>query len=256
VKIAFEKGGIFKPGVPVVLGQLRPSAEKELRRIAREKKTGAVKNIVRRFGNDSQKWPRSALKGAYQRKNAATALLILESLKTRFPKLNDGGIAKGFQSVRWDGRWQEFLLQDKRTLILEGAHNPEAAQLLQQELSALRKKGKRIAAVMGACGLSRAHAVLEALAAHADSITLVKVAQPRGCTVEQLGEILKKLNYRGQVAHADVSALFPRPAAAAFGAATDTLLVTGSLYLVGEVLERLRPRASDARGELGFHDLI
>ena len=254
-KIAFEKGGIFKQGTPVVLGDISEPALGELQRLAKEKGAAGIYETRRHFGDDLEKWPHSALAGTYQRKNAATARLMLELLSLKFPKLNEGAIARGFQSVRWAGRWQPFALKDGRTLILDGSHNPEGARVLDEQLAALRKEGHEICAITGVCGALRAQAILPVLARYAREIHLIEVNQPRACSFAQMRAILKNCNYGGLSSESRLESLFPAPAVCCAGNLRDTVVVAGSLYLVGEVMARLDPVCWNAQG-LGFQDLL
>ncbi len=254
-KIAHEKGGIFKKSVPAVLGEIPYYAELELRQEAGLMGAMPLRTITERFGHDKAAWPHSALAGEYQRKNAATAQLVLEMLQTRFPRLNEPSIRRGFETVRWDGRWQTLALCDGRDLILEGSHNPEGAQVLDEQLSVLTAAGKSVCAVTGVCGLTRAQAILPVLARHARAVYLVEVEQPRACTFAQMREILENCGYRGPCVETRVEAIFPEPGVCRAGEQGDTVVAAGSLYLVGEVLAQVQPPRWGASG-LGLQDWL
>jgi len=254
-KIAFEKAGIFKSAIPVVLGLTPPEAEAELRRVAREVGAAPVACVREAFGPGARAWPTCALSGEHQRKNAATAALILESLRAEFPRITAQTMQRGFDTAGWAGRWQTIPLADGRDLILEGSHNAEGAAVLDAELQVLLQKTPSVTAVCGVCGETRARAVLPVLARHAREICLVLVDEPRACSVALMQSILREVGYRGACTQGNVADLFPAPGLCRAGAPAETVLVTGSLYLVGDVLGRVAPPRWSAEG-LGFQDLL
>ena len=84
----------------------------------------------------------------------------------------------------------------------------------------------------------RLDALIEAIARHAREIHLTVPHQPRACSHADL-EALVPPDFRGRLHRAEVDALFPRPGVCAAGGPEDVVVVTGSIYLLGEVLRRL-----------------
>src|SRR5208283_4671896 len=120
--IAAEKGGIIKPGRPVVLGRMPPEAEATLRALA-ESKGARVLSVREQFGDDISRYPATSLEGDYQRWNAATATLAAGLLPPGFG-VSAGSIRAGLQAVDWPGRWQRANLGGRLT-ILDVSHNAE-----------------------------------------------------------------------------------------------------------------------------------
>jgi dihydrofolate synthase/folylpolyglutamate synthase len=122
-------------------------------------------------------------------------------------------------------------LNDGRSLIVDGSHNEEGIRAVEPLLAALRQP----TLVVGALGLDRARPLVEAAARHAGRLILVRPDNERACTVEELATLVPP-TFRGEVIRGTTVELFP--SAATCTAPGETVVVLGSLYLVGEVLAR------------------
>jgi dihydrofolate synthase/folylpolyglutamate synthase len=250
-EIAREKAGIIKPGVPVVMGRLPAEAEAVVRAVAAGR--GAPLTSVREvFGEDVAAYPNSALEGDYQRYNAATATLVSRVAAAKFG-LTGAHIAAGLAAVNWPGRWQRMRLEDGRLLVLDASHNPEGAEVLDGLLARLvAETGRRPVVITGVLGTARARPLLAALARHAREIHLVRPQQARASTFEELEALVPAAFAArgGGVRRGTVEEIFPHPGVCALGGADDVLVVTGSIYLLGEVLARLEPERGAGEGRL------
>jgi dihydrofolate synthase/folylpolyglutamate synthase len=237
-QIAAEKAGIIKPGRPLVVGRVPREAEAVIARIAAER--GAPVRWVRQvYGDDLAAYPRTSLEGDYQRWNAATATLAAEALDARW-RLSPGVVHAGLAAVDWPGRWQR-VRAGGRLVILDSSHNPEGAAVLSSNLARLvAETGRRPVVITGILGSVRARPLLAAIAEHAAEIVLVPPDQPRACTVEELRELIPAA-FSGPVRAGRVDTLFPEGGACDAGPPDGVVVVTGSLYLLGEVLTRFRP---------------
>lgn len=234
--IAAEKAGIIKPGRPVVLGRMPAAAEGVIRRIAAERGARVI-SVAAEFGDDLSRYPRTNLEGDYQRWNAATASLAARELAGRW-RITPDVIARGLGQVDWPGRWQRVNLGG-RLLILDASHNPEGAQVLGSNLAHLQSEtGRRPVVVTGVLGTVRARPLLETIARHAAAIHLVVPQQPRACSHDELAALLPS-DYAGKVVRDTVARVFPGPGTCAVGGPDDVVVVTGSIYLLGEVMGRL-----------------
>ena len=271
-QIAREKAGILKAGRPVVIGRLPPGAEQVVREIAAG--LGAPVHSVREvFGEEVDRYPSTNLEGDYQRWNAATATLVARLLAERWSAAsgrtgNPSGlspmgwamaegrvppseehIARGLQAVNWPGRWQRTSLGG-RTLILDASHNPEGAQVLEVSLQKLTAAtGRQPVIVAGALGEFRARALLEVLLRHAREIHLVTPRQARASTFEEMLALVPAAA-RPRVHRAVLEEIFPDAQTCTVGGPEDTIVVTGSIYLLGEVLERIEPGRGAGEGRL------
>jgi dihydrofolate synthase/folylpolyglutamate synthase len=225
--IAAEKAGIIKPGVPCVVGDVPPEAEAVI--VARAREVGAPLHFVRdRFASGL---PETNLVGAHQGRNAGAALLACELAK-RLP-IDDAKARTALRSIEWAGRWQEFRLIDGRRLIVDGSHNEEGIRAVAPLLAALNAP----TVIVGALGVDRARSLVAAAAKAAGRLVLVRPDNERACSVEELAALVPA-DFRGEVRRSSVAELFP--SAATCAAEGETVVVLGSLYLVGEVLARLR----------------
>lgn len=242
-QIAAEKAGIIKPGRPLVVGRVPPEAEEVIARLAAER--GAPVRWVRRvFGDDLAAYPQTSLEGDYQRWNAATATLAAEALDPRW-RISPEVIRAGLAAVDWPGRWQRTRAGG-RLVILDSSHNPEGAAVLASNLARLvAETGRRPIVITGILGAVRARPLLAAIAEHAAEIVLVPPDQPRACSVAELRALIPPA-FAGPVRAGRVEALFPGPGRCAAGSPEEVVVVTGSLYLLGEVLARFRPALGDA----------
>ncbi len=246
-EIAREKAGIIKPGRPIVLGRVPLAAEQIIRAIAAER--GAVVHSVREiYGEDLGCYPQTNLAGDYQRWNAATATLVAQVMPKEW-RLTAPVIAQGLTQVNWPGRWESIKLED-RLLILDASHNPEGVAVLAENLQQLiATTGRRPLIVAGALGEFRARAMLEVLLRYAQEIYLVTPRQERACPGEVVRAFVPAAE-RHRVHVTSLDKIFPEPGACVIGNSTDPVVVTGSIYVLGEVMERLAlKRALPASGE-------
>lgn len=236
--VAREKAGIIKPGRPVVIGRLPDDAEAVVRSVALAHGANVV-SVRTEYGDELGGYPRTSLYGDYQRWNAATAALAVRLLPPRW-RITEAVMERALLHVAWPGRWQPFSVSG-RTVIVDASHNAEGAGVLDQNLARLRAEtGRAPIAVTGVLGLARARALVPTLCRHVAEVWFVEPAQSRACGFEQL-EGLVPAGYTGRVGRTAVSAVFPEPARCEIGRLGDTIVVTGSIALAGEVLARLDP---------------
>lgn len=246
-KIAREKAGIIKPDCPVVIGRLPPEAETVIREVAATHRS-PVHSVREVFGEAPTHYPTTNLEGTYQRWNAATAVLVSRVLSPQF-KTNETAVSRGLQAVNWPGRWQRTTL-DGRKLILDASHNPEGVLTLEENLRKLiAETGRKPIIIAGALGELRARALLGVVARFAREIHLITPKQARATPfVEMLSLIPEEA--RKLVYPATIDSVFPDSTHCTIGESGDTIVVTGSIYLLGEVLERIEPGRGAGEGWL------
>lgn len=246
-QIAAEKAGIIKEGRPVVLGRMPEEAERTIREIA-EGRHARVFSVAGEFGEDISRYPTTNLEGDYQRWNAATAVIAARLLGPRW-NLTEEIVNGGLGRVNWPGRWQRTRIGG-RLLILDASHNPEGAQVLDLNLSLLKAEtGREPVVITGATGAARAAALLATVGRHAREIHLTVPNQARACSYAELEALLPR-GFSGRVVRDTVEALFPMPGICTAGGPEDVIVVTGSIYLLGEVLVRLEPQRGPGEGRL------
>ena len=240
--IGREKAGIMRAGRPAVCGDMNPPAS--LQQVAAE--LGAQLFQSGRdfsFVDQSGQWrwlsgervrdalPEPALRGAFQKANAAAVLMVTELLAKRLP-LSQSQIREGLANVTVPGRFQ--VLPGDVPLILDVAHNPQAARALAANLSAWPMPGKvyAVTAMMADKEIAEIMAVMASVVNH---WSLTSVDLPRAATTEQLATVL------AEVAPAAEYELCASVDAALGGLEAkiqpnDRVVVFGSFYTVAEVM--------------------
>lgn len=235
-QVAREKAGIIKPRTPVVTGLLPPEAMRVIREVAAT--MNAPVYPVSEYISDPDQYPETALEGAFQRVNAAIAKHVVKLLAEDFP-VSIFHIQQGLDNVEWSGRWQRINLAENKHLILDATHNPEGAYHLDTNLSTLcEQEGRKPIILAGTTGSERARALMPVIARRAKEIHLLRPNQPRAVDFETLRAALPE-HCPPVTTHKDLNALFPEPGKCILGVAGETLVATGSIYLIGEILERV-----------------
>jgi len=171
------------------------------------------------------------LSGRHQYRNAAVALAVVELLQDRGWSVPEEAIREGLAGVRWPGRL-ERLAQDPR-VILDGAHNPAAARSLAQALKKERLSGRRYL-VTGIMADKEVHTILDSLLPLAHTVIFTRPHYFRAAQPEDLARWAEP--YRLEVlVEPEVSQAVRR--AQALAGPQDQVVVTGSLYTVGEAKE-------------------
>ncbi len=247
--IAREKGGIIKPGVPVAIGWLAPEAEETIAAICRERGS-ALHRAAEAYGDAFDDLPDTNLKGRYQRHNAGLALLSASLLAPRF-QLDMDRARQSLRAVNWPGRWDERRLTH-RSVVFDVSHNEEGARWLDDNLARLVADGggTRPDLVMGVMGAYRAAALVPTAARWARSLTFVVPAQDRACSHEEL-EGLVPSDFRGEVTRSSIAELFPAKGVCVLDKpGAGPLVVTGSIYLIGEIWDRFYQESPLGQGAL------
>tara|TARA_B110000037_G_C17074582_1_gene487292 strand:+ start:216 stop:1520 length:1305 start_codon:yes stop_codon:yes gene_type:complete len=245
--IAREKGGIIKPGKPVVIGWLEAEAEAVIEEICAERGCTLcrVKDV---FGDDLTDYPETSLNGGYQRINAGIATLVCRILEDRF-QLKSSQVASSLKEVQWPGRWQEAQMRHRK-IVFDVSHNAEGAKWLEEDLRKLADAEGAPDVVMGVMGSYRAAALVPVVCRYARSLRLVIPEQSRACTFEEMESLIPD-TYSGEVIRTDVNELFPREGECVLDVTeTAPLLVTGSIYLIGEVWGRYYQSVPTTDGKL------
>jgi dihydrofolate synthase/folylpolyglutamate synthase len=218
-QIAFEKAGIFKPGIPAVVHAHQPPGALETLRAEAARRGAPL--VVAAAGWDGP----VALRGAHQRGNAALAAAALRQLARAGVPVGEEAIARGIATARWPGR-----LEEVGGVLLDGAHNPDGAAALAAALTALHP-ARPVELVFGVLADKDHLAMLRALVPAARRLHLVAPATPRARPAADVHREALALGADADL-HGDLAdALACARRAAADGA---LVCVAGSLYLVGE----------------------
>jgi dihydrofolate synthase/folylpolyglutamate synthase len=129
--IAAEKAGVLHPGASAVSGPQTEEAAQVLRQLAARQ--GCALRWVEPLAPADQGGPVLGLRGDLQRSNAAVASAAAEALADRGWPITPAAIAEGLRQARWPGRLELRRFQGQ-PLLVDGAHNPPAAEALRREL--------------------------------------------------------------------------------------------------------------------------
>ncbi|HSM83397.1 MAG TPA: folylpolyglutamate synthase/dihydrofolate synthase family protein [Nodosilinea sp.] len=251
--IAREKAGVLKPGRPAVIGPLPAEAAAVVTARLSELGCPAVwpspavplGQGQARYGSGPEAitYP-LALLGEHQRVNAAIALAALQSLRDQGWAIDPAAMARGMGQARWPGRLQWVTYGTPGyPLLLDGAHNPAAAEVLRQYVDGwwARRGGHRPGAeagptawLMGMLATKDHRDILTALLRPGDALHLVPVPDHETAPPEELGAIAASVC--PTLARWDTHRSL-RAGLTALGAGPAGLKVLcGSLYLVGHFL--------------------
>ncbi|HTB10872.1 MAG TPA: folylpolyglutamate synthase/dihydrofolate synthase family protein [Bryobacteraceae bacterium] len=220
--IATEKAGILKPGVPAIFARQRPEAQSVLDQRAGElgipvkyTRDFAVRDLHVTARGSEFSGLKCPLAGEHQIENAIAAALALESL---------GVSPKGIENAVWPGRLEQ--ISPNPDIILDGAHNPAGARALARYLERFYA-GRKIWMIYGAMRDKAVEEIAGILFPLASELILTAPDNARALRPEALYEIAG----RGQIAPT-ISAALDRVRAGA--SEDDVVIITGSLFLVGE----------------------
>jgi len=243
--IGFEKAGIFRPGRPAVCGEPAPPA----RLLEHAKGIGADLRLLgrdfgcRRLDLQWQFWGRNgkksglahpALRGANQLANAACALAALEALGERVPVAMQD-IRRGLAEVELPGRFQ--VLPGRPAVVLDVAHNPQAARVLAENLDS---QGVFPAtwAVFGMLADKDIAGVVRAMKHRVDHWLPCSLEGPRAAGAEQLAAVLEAEGVAGPLPRFASPCDALRRAQESAGE-DDRILAFGSFLTVAQVMESL-----------------
>ena len=228
-KIAGEKAGIVKPGVPVVLGRNEPSVRAVVE--ARARDLGSPFFYAPELADEVEIPADFSLLGNFNRENAVTALAALKVIGN----VVDGSplppsATVGFSRVVWPGRFQRI-----GNFIVDGAHNPPAATALAQSLSSLIQSptSQSLTLVAGFCGDKDVERVLEILSPFVSQGLAIRTNNPRSLSAEDTAKMMRSAGISSTSCDSLRTAI---DQAKQFGGQT---LICGSLFLAGEALVEL-----------------
>ena len=236
-QVAGEKAGIIKPGVPVVSSPQPAEAMEVLERVCRERGSRLVAapivSIIQadefgqrlRVGELDLECP---LLGAHQAENVAVAIGLIALLREQGFSVTQEAITKGVRSVRWPGRFQ--IVRRNPHVVLDGAHDETGAKALVVTMESLFP-GRRVILVFGMVRGHDMEAVVRQLGPLADKVYVTAASSPRAVDPSVL--------YRIAGGEIRIPVSIAVEEAVREAGAEDIVLITGSLYVVGEAMTAL-----------------
>ena len=229
-KIAGEKAGIIKPGIPVVIGEATPETRPVFAKRAEE--TGAPIHFAEEEAVRDYPDMEFELKGLYQAKNRRTLLAALPLLQEAGYRIREEHIRNGFARVTeltgLMGRWQK--LQEHPMLVCDTGHNVGGIQYIAEQLR--RQTCRQLHIVIGMVNDKDVRGVL-ALLPHEAVYYFTQASLKRALPAEQLARLAAEAGLEGEV-YPDVS-LAVR-AAQEKSLPEDFIFVGGSTFIVADLL--------------------
>jgi dihydrofolate synthase/folylpolyglutamate synthase len=171
------------------------------------------------------------LLGSYQLENAATAVATLEALSLKGLNISRDSIISGLAQVSWPGRFQ--VLSHRPLLVVDGAHNPDAARKLKQSLSE-HFNFKRAILIMGASEDKEVASVVSEFIPFFDEVIVTQSRHPRAMEATQLQAVFQEHGVETQLKETVPEAL---SLAMSLAGTQDLICVSGSLFVVAEAIE-------------------
>ncbi len=257
VQIAGEKVGIIKPEVPVVCAPQEPEAMEVISAVCRQEQAPLLR--VGAFGEgcdisvtasppaaagqrisiESHKIEyhdvEVALLGEHQAWNAGVAVGMIEVLAEQGLHIKSEAIPAGLQQVRWPGRFQ--VIKGEPKVILDGAHDTASASALVRTVRTLFPDAG-ITLVLGISEDKDIEGIAAALSTIAARVVLTTAKSPRAAGLEELQRRVSSKFERADV-HTAAEVEAALESARALTHKKGIILVTGSLYVVGEAMQAL-----------------
>jgi len=248
-KIAFEKAGIIKPSIPVVIGETRPETKPVFAAKAQEQKAPVViatdilyvadwheqpwvlQATIANKKNDERTMYELDLQGIYQLKNILTVLASIRELQKQGWRIPETAIQKGLRHTKkltgLHGRWE--IVQREPLLVLDVAHNEDGIKQIAEQLEITDHDQLHI--IIGLVKDKEADKVLSLLPGQA-TYYFTKAQIPRALPEEQLAQKGHAAGLTGEH-FPDVNTALKKALERA--KKQDLVIVCGSVFLVGEV---------------------
>lgn len=238
-EIAWHKAGIIKQNVPCIVDKTNSQKVVDvIKREALEKKSLIILAEDSSYFPFGMSPPASPLLGSYQTSNLACAWNALFFLQKRYSdRLTKSIVEKGIENTQWPGRLQWISIGSK-SVLLDGAHNPQSAQLLDQYITeTIRPNQKNILFIMAFTQGKDYSRIIDILVKPGDRVICTQFGPVDGMpwiSAQDCQIVAKYISSRG--GHAILAF---DPAEAIDQVETNTV-ICGSLYLIGNVLRNLR----------------
>ena len=239
-QIAFEKAGIIKPGTEAVMFQQSESVTDVVRERCEELGVplhiadfSKIKSEFDSLYGQSLSYKGAVyalpLLGSHQLKNAAVVLELVEVLRGRGWKLEQGDVEHGLYAVHWPGRFE--LVSEEPLFVVDGGHNPQCAQTVRENLLHYFPDKRRIL-LLGILRDKDYAGLTEILDGAADEYICITPDSPRALPAAELADFLKRYNKAVAVCESIRDGV-----SLALDRSDDESVVcaVGSLYSVGEI---------------------
>jgi dihydrofolate synthase/folylpolyglutamate synthase len=246
-KIATEKAGIIKPGVPAVTSAAPGHGLETIQASAQQRHSPLTIVSAEQTHLPPLDTINLPLHGPHQRLNAALAVATVRTLADKIP-VADSALRTGLANVHWPGRMHRIQTASGQTILLDGAHNPDGAEALRVALQEEFPDAKP-AMIFGVFRDKDSTSMCRSLAPLAGRILLTPVHSERSEDPSRLVQICSDAN-----PHAQIEVCTSLDDALKKLAAAPFIVIAGSLYLVGEAMELLHLARVSEGDEKGLNE--
>lgn len=250
-KIAYEKAGIIKNGIPVVLYPQETESEKVIEDICRERNSKLIKvdknsaKVIesRKIDKNSKNFCQHievsvkddvydvelSLLGKHQLLNCATALFAVDELKNMGVNIKKEKIIQALSNVKWIGRLET--LSRKPLVVIDGAHNIDGIEKLKYNVQHYFKY-KKLILILGILADKEVHKMADCIVPISDRVICVTPNSERAETAAELSEIVSSYNPNCEYFESYEEAY---KKAISCASEDDIILISGSLYMIGDM---------------------
>jgi dihydrofolate synthase/folylpolyglutamate synthase len=246
-KIAGEKAGIIKSGVPVIFGGYDLSAEAVIRKEAEEKSSpfhrvdhenihiNSADLSGTEFGYGSYENIKISLLGLYQPRNAALVLSALDILKAGGLVIPEKAIYEGLMKARWSARFE--IISESPRIIFDGAHNAEGIRAATNSIRHYFGE-ERVYVITGVLRDKEYEKIARDIVAVANKAFTITPDNPRALDGKKYAEVLASFGLSALPCPSIPEAL--KAARAEALSEGKSIVILGSLYTYGQVKDALR----------------
>ena len=171
----------------------------------------------------------------------------MEWLQETGMPVNEAAVRRGLEEARWEGRLER--VSKNPDIYLDGAHNPASAKMLAAALKDLRLDYRQLVLIIGILGDKDVRGIISELLPLADRVIVTKPDYSRALDVALLAKEVRSLHSTVDSAQSLGQAIEKAKAAAG---KDDLIVITGSLYVVGDarasIIQGPPPALSNLKG--------
>lgn len=249
-EIAWEKAGIAKAGIPLLVGRLAPSVAAVVRAecaaagapldsadgvgVARGQAT-LDRAMYAIAADDLPSEVELGLVGGYQLDNLRLVLRAVQLVRAAGIPIPSDAVRNGLAAVRWPGRAE--VVRRRPTVVLEGAHNPAGAEELARDVARWAPERRRRWLVLGVLADKDVDGIVRCLVPQFPRVTVCQSRSPRALPVEELA---RRVREHGTECACYDSVERAVAETVARAGPEDVVVVTGSLTVVAEARQELK----------------
>ena len=225
--IAYEKAGIIKPNIPVVIGETQSETKTIFKEIAAKNKSKIIfadQEITQTYKSD--------LQGSYQSRNLITVLQTIKELQLLGYKISEKNIQKGLMNVIKNtglmGRWQQ--LHSNPKVICDTGHNRDGLKYVMDQIS--KEHFDALHIVFGGVNDKDLSSIIDLLPKQA-TYYFCKPNIPRGLDADELKQAFSDFGFYGEVYNSVDEAY---KTALNVAKPSDFIFVGGSTFVVAEII--------------------